>query len=477
MEERTLRQKTKNGLIWSSIERFGTQGVQFIIGVILARLLSPEAFGIIAMPMVFIALAQVFIDSGFFTALVRKPELKDEDLSTAFIFNIFVGVICYLLLFFLSPLIAKFYHTPALDNILKVIALTVLINPMATVQQAILTRRIDFRSQTVVSLLSAITAGLIGIWMAYRGYGIWALVLQQTATSALRVLFLWLYVKWLPKTSWSHESFLYLWKFGSKILLTGTLDALYNNIFPITIAKFYTANLLGNYTRAQQFADFPSTNITGILQRVTFPVLAKIQNDDKKLADNYRKFIKLSCFIIFPAMLGLASVSNASVKIVLGEQWEMCGFFLLLLCFAKMWYPVHVINLNVLHVKGRTDLSLRVELIKKIIGVIILCITIPNGITWMCFGLIIQSLIGLYINTYYTGVLIGVGFRMQMLDICPILCISISMFTILCFINTLIGNEMYILILDLIIGPIYYIFFSYLFKIPEITYLRELLRN
>ena len=269
-----LKSKTKKGLVWSMIERFATQGVQFLFGIILARLLSPEDYGTIAMPLVFLAIAQCFIDSGFSTALIRKPNLTEDDLSTAFYFNIGVGVVCYLALFFSSPLIADFYNTPILADLLKVTALATLFNPLCAVQQAILTRKIDFKTQAVVSLSGAIVSGVVGLLMAYNGYGVWSLVFQQVGGYLIRTVLLWVLGKWKPKRRWSWDSFHYLWGFGSKMLGSGLLDTTYNNIFPIVIGKFFSAVDLGNYTRAQQFSTLPSSNLTGVLQRVTFPVLS-----------------------------------------------------------------------------------------------------------------------------------------------------------------------------------------------------------
>ena len=260
-------------MVWSFVERFATQGVQFLFGIILARLLSPEDYGTIAMPLVFLAIVQCFIDSGFSTALIRKPDLTEEDLSTAFYFNIGVGAICYFALFLTSPLIADFYNTPILSDLLKVTALATLFNPLCAVQQAILTRKIDFKTQAIVSLSGAIVSGSVGLVMAYSGYGIWSLVFQQVGGYVIRTILLWILGRWKPKRKWSWESFRYLWGFGSKMLGSALLDTTYNNIYPIVIGNFFSANDLGNYTRAQQFATLPSSNVTGVLQRVTFPIL------------------------------------------------------------------------------------------------------------------------------------------------------------------------------------------------------------
>ena len=426
-----LKSKTQKGLVWSFVERFATQGVQFLFGIILARLLSPEDYGTIAMPLVFLAIAQCFIDSGFSTALIRKPDLTEEDLSTAFYFNIGVGVICYFALFLSSPLIADFYNTPILSDLLKVTALATLFNPLCAVQQAILTRKIDFKTQAIVSLSGAIVSGSVGLVMAYSGYGIWSLVFQQVGGYVIRTILLWILGRWKPKRKWSWESFRYLWGFGSKMLGSALLDTTYNNIYPIVIGKFFSANDLGNYTRAQQFATLPSSNVTGVLQRVTFPVLSKIQNEDERLARNYRKILKLSAFLIFPMMLMLSAIADPLVRVILTDKWKGCIILLQIVCFSMMWYPIHAINLNLLTVKGRSDLFFRLEIFKKVCGVCVMCVTIPHGIIWMVSGGIVSSMIALVINTYYTGKLINVGYLRQMGDLLPIFGISFFMWLVI----------------------------------------------
>lgn len=476
MQQESLKNKTKKGLAWSMIERFATQGVQFLFGIILARLLSPDDYGIIAMPLVFLAIAQCIIDSGFSTALIRKPELTEDDLSTAFYFNIGIGILCYAVLFFSSPLIADFYHTPILSSLLKVTALAVLFNPLCAVQQAILTRKIDFKTQAIVSLSGAVVSGIVGLYMAYNGFGVWSLVFQQVGGYVMRTILLWILGKWKPKRKWSWESFHYLWGFGSKMLGSGLLDTIYNNIYPIVIGKYFSAQDLGNYTRAQQFSSLPSSNVTGVLQRVTFPVLSSIQNEDERLAKNYRKILKLSAFLVFPMMLMLSAIANPLVRILLTDKWIGCVILLQIICFQMMWYPIHAINLNLLTVKGRSDLFFRLEVLKKIIGVCIMCITIPNGIIWMVSGGIVSSMISLVINTYYTGKLIQVGYLKQMRDLLPIFGISLFMWFCVIICVTLIENCYVQLLLGVIIGFILFVVLSKLFLKSEWKDLMSIIR-
>lgn len=457
MQQDSLKNKTKKGLAWSMIERFATQGVQFLFGIILARLLSPDDYGIIAMPLVFLAIAQCIIDSGFSTALIRKPELTEDDLSTAFYFNIGIGILCYAVLFFSSPLIADFYHTPILSSLLKVTALAVLFNPLCAVQQAILTRKIDFKTQAIVSLSGAVVSGIVGLYMAYNGFGVWSLVFQQVGGYVMRTILLWVLGKWKPKRKWSWESFHYLWGFGSKMLGSALLDTIYNNIYPIVIGKYFSAQDLGNYTRAQQFSSLPSSNVTGVLQRVTFPVLSSIQNEDERLAKNYRKILKLSAFLIFPLMLMLSAVADPLVRVLLTDKWEGSIILLQIICFSMMWYPIHAINLNLLTVKGRSDLFFRLEIFKKVVGVIIMCITIPNGIIWMVSGSIASSMIALVINTYYTGKIIHVGYFKQMRDLLPIFVVSFAMWLVIHASFWFSSNIYTQLFIGVIVGVVFYL--------------------
>jgi len=465
----TLKDKTKKGLIWSSIERFATQGIQFVFGIILARLLAPSDYGIIAMPIVFLAIAQCFIDSGFSSALVRKQDLKEEDLSTAFYFNVIVGIVCYSTLFLVSPLIADFYNTPILADLLKVTALATLFNPLCAVQQALLTRKIDFRTQAVVSVSGASVSGCLGIYMAFNGFGVWSLVCQQVGGYLIRTILLWKLSTWRPKTGWSRASFSYLWNYGSKMLAAGLLDTIYNNLYTIVIGKVFSAKELGNYTRAQHFSQLPSQNITGVLQRVTFPVLSSIQDEDGRLQKNYRKILKLSAFAIFPMMLCLSAIADPLIRILLGDKWKGCIILLQIICFAMMWYPIHAINLNLLQVKGRSDLFLRLEILKKIMGVSVLCITIPHGVVWMVGGSVITSMFCLMINTYYTGKLIHVGYFTQMRDLFPIFLVSSVMWAGI-HVSTMFVTNIYLrLIVGFFVGLLLFLVLAKTFLNKELT--------
>lgn len=477
MVTESLKQKTTNGLFWSSVERFSNQGVSFVFSIILARILAPRDFGIVAMIGIFFAVAQSFVDSGFSNALVRKTDRREEDLSTCFYFNIGVGIVAYIVLFLIAPFIADFYNQPILSPIIRITGLGVVLNSLCVVQQALFTIRIDFKSQAKVTLSATIISGIVGVVLAYLGYGVWALVWQGVVMSLVRMGLLWLMSKWRPKTGFSKDSFHYLFGYGSKLLASGLLDTIYNNIYPIVIGKFYSPAQLGNYSRALTFAQLPSSNITSILQRVTFPVLSTIQDDMPRLQTDYRRLLKLSAFIVFPLMMGLAAVAFPVIRIILTPKWEGCSLYLQIICFALMLYPIHAINLNLLQVKGRSDLFLRLEVIKKIVGVCIMCITIPLGITAMCIGMVTSSLIALFINTFYTGKLIDIGYLKQMCDLLPIFINSLLMGGVVFITIQFIMNDVFKLMVGGIIGGLYYLLSSYIFTRDEVVELKILLNG
>lgn len=463
-----LKVKAARGLFWSSVDRFSSQGISFVFSIFLARILDISDYGIVAMIVVFMAVAQAFVDSGFSSALIRKPDLNEEDKSTAFYFNIIVGLACYGILFIVSPLIADFYDEPLLSPIIRVTGLSIVFNSLCVVQRALFTIAVDFKTQAIISLACTVISGVVGLVMAYNGYGVWALVAQSTVSTFLNFVLLWLCSRWRPVTGFSKASFRYLFNFGSKLLASGLLDTLYNNAYPIVIGKFYNSAQLGLYSRAQGYASLPSSNITGILQRVTFPVLSLMQDDDERLALNYRRLLRVSAFVVFPLMVMLAAVAAPLIRVMITSKWDGCVGFLQILSIAMMWYPIHAINLNLLQVKGRSDLFLRLEIYKKIFGVLILICTIPLGVTAMCWGLVVGSVFSLVMNTYYTGKLIKVGFFIQMKDLLPTLVNSVIMGGIAYYIVNNIDSSIISLIAACSVSIVFYFTTSYLLKIPEL---------
>ena len=473
----SLKKKTAVGVIWSGVERFSAQGIRFLVVIVLARLLTPKDFGLIAMMAIFLGLAQSLVDSGFSQALVRKQDRTETDNCTVFYFNIVVGLILYLILYITAPFVSSFYDEPQLTKIMRVVSTVVIINSFSVVQRALFTTSVNFKVQAYATIFSAVLSGIIGIIMAYQGFGVWTLVAQQIIAAFINTLALWFYSSWRPVLLYSWRSFRELFSFGSKMLLSGLLDTVYVNLYRIVIGKIYNATNLGYYNNAQHFAELPSSNITSILQRVTYPVLCSIQGEKKRLVKVYRKLLRLSAFIVFPLMCTLAAVTSPLIDVLLGEKWHFVATLLVPLCFGMMWYPIHAINLNLLMVAGRSDLFLKLEVIKKILGVTILVSSIPFGLVMMCYATIASSLLCLFINTYYTKKLIGVGFFMQIYDIMPTLILSISMWCVVSVVDSFITSIYGQLIFGLLLALAIFIVSVRVFDFKELSYLNNYIRH
>ena len=475
MAEENLKYKTRKGYYWKFLELFANQFMQFVIGIFMARMLSPEDYGLTAIPAVFMAVAGLFASAGFGQAMVRKQELKEEDLSTAFYYSLGMGVLIYILFFFSSPWVADFYNAPILCPMIRVTALGFIYGPINTPQNIILERRLDFKTPTKIGLLAKILYGITGVALAFYGYGVWALVLSTMFGGIVGMIMKCYVVRWYPKTGWSKDSFRYLWGYGNKFMASQIINTLYGNITPLFIGKYYSPSNLGVYNRADGYANLPSSTLTGVIQSVSFPILSKIQDDENRLAHNYQRLLKSTVFVVFPCMMLLAALAHPLIVTLITKKWESCVILLQILCFSKMWYPVHAINLNLLLVKGRTDWFLKLEVIKKCYGIIILLGTLPLGLIVFCAGSIFSSIIGLVVNTYYTGKLINMGFWKQMRDFLPILLLSMFMFLVVYCITLIIPNDWGQIVIGGIVGVALYLGVSYLFKFEEIEDLKYML--
>ena len=471
----SLKNRTVKGVVWSSVERFSVQGVQFLVMLVIARILDPKDFGLVGMLAIFLAVAQSLIDSGFSQALIRKQDRTEIDNSTVFYFNIIASLFLYFLLYTIAPWVAGFYNESQLTSLMRVLCLVIVINSFAVVQRALYTATINFKTQAKASFTAAIFSGVIGVWMAYSNFGVWTLVWQQLIYAGINTFLLWGYSSWCPRLAYSWKSFREMFAFGSKLLVSGLLDTLYNNIYLLIIGKVFNAASLGYYSQADRFTKLPSSNITGILQRVTYPVLCTLQDNDDKLREDYLKLLRLSAFIIFPLMCLLAGVAYPLVELLLGAKWRFAATLIIPLCFNMMWYPIHAINLNLLQVKGRSDLFLKLEIVKKVIGVTILVCTVPFGLLVMCYAGIVQSIIALIINTHYTGKMIGVGFLKQMYDLSGTLMTSILMFFIALLSISIVDNIFFQVVIGVIASIMTFMGTCYIFRFKELVYIRELL--
>ena len=477
MVEQSLKDKTVKGVVWSSVERFSVQGVQFLVMLVIARILDPKDYGLVGMLAIFLSISQTLVDSGFSQALIRKQDRTDMDCSTVFYFNIVISFILYIIFYLIAPWISNFFHELQLTELMRVLSVVVFINSFAVVQRARLSAKINFKTLAKASFFAAIVSGIAGIYMAYHEYGVWTLVYQQILTAVINTIVLWILSPWRPKLMFSTESFRSLFAFGSKLMASGLLDTLYKNLYQLIIGRYFSATSLGFYSRAHHFSELPSSNITGILQRVTYPVLCTIQGDDDRLRENYRKLLKLSAFIIFPLMSLLAGISYPLVEFFLGGKWLFAASLLIPLCFGMMWHPIHAINLNLLQVKGRTDLFLKLEIIKKVISVLLIAITIPFGVLAMCYMSILISVICLFVNTYYTGKLINVGFLVQMMDLLPTLVVSTIMFAVVFFLSEIIQENFINLFVGTIAGSSLYFSVAYIFKFEELSFALSILKK
>ena len=475
--EENLKQKTKKGLYWSAASNFANQGMRFVFGLILARLLSPDAYGVIGMLTVFLCVVQVFIDCGFSQALIAKQDRTQTDFSTEFYFNIGVGLIGYCLLFISAPFIADFYNMPLLTSVLRVVGLGVIINSLCVVQSAQFAIRLDFKTPAKLAVITNMFSGVVGIFLAYCGYGVWALVFQQIAGNFLNGILLWILAGWRPTIEFSKDSLKYLWSYGSKILASSIIQQVYDNLYPLVIGKFFSARQLGLYSRAQGFATLPSSNVSGILGSVTFPILSKINNDTPRLMRIYRQMIKTAAFIVFPLMLGLFAISDPLVKVLLNRQWYDCILILQLLCCALLWQPISAINLSILKVIGRTDILLKLEIIKRIAGIVSIVCSVPFGIIGMCIGYIILYLFCFILNTIYISKTTDTPLFVYFKDIVPPLLASISMGGVVLGIISLIESNLISLIVGIIAGILCYYLFSRYFLKEQLKNALSLVKN
>lgn len=470
----TLKHKAVSSVFWRLFEQGGKQVIQFGISVILARLIAPDQFGMVAMLTVFMAVAGCFIDSGLGNALFRKKDRTQTDCSTVFWFSLVVSVICYWILFFCAPFVSAFYDMQELTPILRVTALTIVIGTLGGVNRMFLQIDMNFKVLAKCNIVSLIVSGTVGITLAYLDFKVWALVFQNLTMVIVTTIFIVSKVRWFPSFVFSKASFREFFAFGSKLLASGLLDQIYTNIYSITIGKVYKASDLAFYNRAQNLKSMTSSLPTGILQSVTFPLLVNIQDDDKLLKNAYRRIIRISAFVVFPLCLGVGAVAYPLINTLYTDVWIYAAALLSIIVFSGMWYPIHAINLNYLIIKGRSDLFLKLEIIKKVQGVAILLITIPMGLEAMCYGSILGSLLSLIWNTHYTGKFLKMSILSQLKDMAPTLILSGVMYVCVRVVAHHMGNGLTSLLCSVGVGAVVYIGGALLFRFPEVNELKNL---
>lgn len=472
MPKESLKNKTVKGMGWSAVENVTRTGVAFVVSIILARLLSPEEYGLIGILAIFIAIFNAIVDSGFTNALIRNQNATDTDYSTVFYTNLVLSFFLAATLICCAKPIANFFERPELIPLTRVMSSVVVINAFAIVQRARTTKAIDFKTQTKITFISSIGSGVIGIVMAYVGYGVWALVGQQISNQLFTTLFFWIYNKWMPKLVFSRQSFKKMWHFGSKILASSLIATTWKEIYQVVIGKCYSPVTLGLYTRAKHFADLCSTNLTIVVQRVSYPVLSSVQDDKARLKNGYKRIIKVTMLITFTLMLGLAAVAKPMILTLIGEQWLACVPFLQIICLQMMLYPLHAINLNMLQVQGRSDLFLKLEIIKKVIAIGPLLLGIFVDIYWMLAGSVLTGLIAYYLNAYYSGPFLNYSIKEQVKDILPSFGVAVAMAIPVFAMSFIPLNPFILLLLQILTGATITIGICEAIKLPEYSELK-----
>lgn len=464
--ETKLKSKAVHAGAWSFVDAFSMRIIQFVVGVILARKLLPEQFGLIGMLLIFTALAQTFLDSGFGAALIQKQKVSEKDINSVFYFNIVAGIVIVCCLYVFSPWIASFYNQPILTPLLRLLSLVIIINSFGMVQNVLLRKAIDFKTQTKVTFTASTLSGIIGISMAYLGWGVWSLVAQQIAKATFQTMLYWFFNDWRPSRTFSFQSLREMSHFGSRLLAAGLLNQFFENIYLLVIGKLFLPADLGFYTRANNLQKLPSTTLSSVVSRVTFPIFSTIQDDQERVKRGMKKVLTIFALINFPMMLGLSVVAPPLVLVLLTEKWAPCIPYFQLLCIIGLMYPLHLINLNVLQAMGRSDLFLKLEIIKKTLTVASIVITYRFGILAMISGQVIVSFVSYYLNAFYNRELIDYPITEQIHDIYPYFFISILM-AIAVYLVTYISfnNQLALLSIQIIAGAIVYATLCHFFRL------------
>jgi teichuronic acid exporter len=466
-----------SSLFWKLMERGGTQGIQFIVQIILARLLLPEDYGIIALVVIFTSIAGVFVQSGLNTALIQKKDADEADFSSVFYLSLFIACLIYVVLFFAAPFIAAFYKIPEITPVFRVLSITLFFGAFNSIQNAVIARKMQFKKLFFSSTGAILISGTVGIYMAYTGYGVWALVGQQISNQLFVTLILWFTVKWRPQLLFSLERVKSLFSFGWKLLLSALIDTVYKDLRSLIIGKMYNPAMLGFYNRGQQFPSLIVSNINGSIQSVMLPVLASQQNNRPRVKDMMRRAIVTSSFIIFPMMVGLAVTAEPLVKFLLTDKWLPCVPFLQIFCASYALMPIHTANLQAINALGRSDIFLKLEIIKKVLGLSILVVTVFYGIYAIALGQVFSGIISTFINAYPNKRLLGYSYKEQWNDIYPSLLLSLVMGAVVYGLKWLGMSVLITLIIQVCGGVILYVWLAWMFKLECFRYLLSTVKN
>ena len=475
----TLKKQAIHSVLWTFIDSFLVKGLSFVAGLILARLLGPSEFGLLGMISIFIAIGTSLVDSGLSSSLIRTKEADNTDYSTVFFTNLGMSLLIYGLLFVSAPYIADFYEQPILIGLIRLYCVGFVISALSAVQLTILIKAMKFKRITHFNIPSTIIGVCVGVGLGYMGYGVWSLVWMYLVTQACNSILLWSFSEWKPGLLISKEKLKFHYNFGYKLMLSGLLDQVFKNIYNVVIGKFFSAQSLGYYERAKTFNSYPSLMLTGIIGRVTYPMLANIQDDTVRVSRVYKNILQMTFFVIAPVMLGAAAVAKPLFLLVLGKEWLPAVPFFQILSISFMLYPIHAFNINVLKVYGRSDLFLKLEIYKKIIITISILIAFQFGIYALVWSSVFASFVGLVINTHYSSQMINYSLKHQLLDMLPVFVIASIVFVVMQFgvhfleLQPLIAQ----IFIPLLIGVVLYVSIHYVFKTKAIMYVITFIKN
>lgn len=476
-ENKITKNKVVSSMIWKFLERCGFQFVQFFLSIILARLLTPSDYGVIALILVFTQISNVFISSGFGTALIQKKDSDELDFSSVFYLSLFVAFVCYFILFFLAPTIAKFYNNELLIGYIRVVAISLFFSAINGVQGTYVSKKMQFKRFFFSSMGAVLGSGIIGVILAYNGFGVWALVMQHVFSGFFSFVILWFTVKWRPKLIFSFARVKTLFSFGWKLLCSGLLDTVLKNIYSLIVGRIYKSQVLGYFNRGQQFPQVIASNLNGSIQSVMLPTLSANNDNPSEVKKITRRSISTSAFVLMPCMFGLAAVAEPLVKVLLTDKWLPCVPFLQLACISYALYPIHTANLTGINALGRSDIFLKLEIIKKCVTVLNILITLPFGIYAMAIGQVVSGFISTFINAYPNKKLMGYSYFEQWKDLIPSFVLSIVMAGIVWVMKFISIAPLLLLIIQIIVGIIVYVVLAKLFKLEVYNYFVNTLKG
>ncbi|MCD7955159.1 MAG: lipopolysaccharide biosynthesis protein [Lachnospiraceae bacterium] len=476
MADNQIKTRTVSNLFWRFAERCGAQGVAFIVSIILARLLDPEAYGTVALLTVFTSILQVFVDSGLGNALIQKKDADQLDFSSVFLFNMGMCLVLYILLYVASPLIAFFYNDPSLTPMMRVLGLTIVISGFKNIQQAYVSKHLMFKKFFFSTLGGTIIAAVVGIAMAYNGFGAWAIVAQQVVNTAIDTMILFATVKWRPHIQFSYPRFKKLFSYGWKLLVSGLLDTVYNDLRQLIIGKLYTSSDLAYYNKGKQFPNFVINNINNAIDSVLLPVMSAAQDDESSLKRMTRHSIKTSTYVMAPIMMGMAFTSNVFIPLLLTDKWNPCIPYLRVFCIVYMFRPIHTANLNAIRAMGRSDLILQLEVKKKIVGLASIFAAVWWGPMAMAYSFLVTSILNQMINAGPNKKLLDYGYLEQLKDILPSLFLAIFMGFCTIPISLIGMTNLATFVLQVIVGAIVYIGGSVLLKMESFYFIWDILK-